>query len=213
MIEVIKTTNVCKKAPDKFLTKEKWWKLRDSLVDWKDLPPAKRGGTYKYPDKINALYQLAKRYKPKVIIETGFLSGHSACTMLNGSPDSTLYTFDVCRYNEHKAHEVLSKHFDIHLIEGDSMKTLPKWLEQKINFQFAFIDGNHEAPFVKSDVGRAMAHIDVGGIIIVDDVRIGHIKNTAKQCGMVDERMGKKHPWQLFHINFNNPMLVNRRCK
>ena len=194
-------------------TKQRWWKLRDSLIGWDELPKPRRGGTYKYPEKINALYQLAKRYKPKVIIETGFLSGHSACAMLNGSPESKLYTFDICNYEEHEARDVLKKHFDIDLIVGDSMKTLPKWLEQKINFQFAFLDGSHDANFVRSDAGRTMAHIDVGGLVIVDDVRIPHVMRAAKECGMVNKRMAWNHPWQLFHINFNNPMLVNRRVR
>lgn len=194
------------------LTKPKWWKLEKSLVGWKELPEPLRGGTYKYPEKINALYQLAKRYKPKVIIETGFLSGHSACAMLNGSPESTLYTFDVCWYNEHKAHRVLSKHFDIHLIEGDSKKTLPKWIEQGIDFQFAFIDGGHDIDTAKSDIGRTLANIDVGGLVIVDDVRLPHLKVVTQECGMATKRMGKGYKWGYFYINFENPMLINRRC-
>lgn len=159
---------------------------RESWLGWKDLPKHKEGNTGLYPKYQKYLINLIQDLNPKVILETGFNAGHSACCFLNGAPSAKMYTFDICRWGtEHPALEVLKQHFDIQLIEGDSRKTLPNFIQENsdITVDFIFIDGGHSGnvPFI--DIKESMSILNVGGIIFVDD---GNAPDVVKAISQID---------------------------
>lgn len=154
---------------------------RAEWLCWKDLPKHKEGNTGLYPKYQKYLINLIKEINPKVIIETGFNAGHSACCFLNGAPTAKMYTFDICRWGtEDAALKSLSTHFDIELIRGDSRKTLPEFIEKNkdVRAEFIFIDGGHSGDVPYLDIKYATELISIGGVIFIDDGQAPDVINA-----------------------------------
>tara|TARA_Y100000310_G_scaffold229068_1_gene231428 strand:+ start:1368 stop:2039 length:672 start_codon:yes stop_codon:yes gene_type:complete len=169
---------------------------------WNELPIANEGHTGKYVHYQEYLYNLIKELSPKNILEIGFNVGHSACCFLNSSPSAKMFTFDICqdfppeskernipelcvwigttdRELKIQAYNVLKSHFDITLIEGDSTKTVPDFLENNnIKFDFVFVDGWHEEPVPYIDMINTKGSVAPGGLLIVDDFGYPPVRNS-----------------------------------
>ena len=108
------------------------------------------------------------------IIEIGFNAGHSAEIFLENNKDLILISFDLGKHEyvntgkEYIDFKYPNRHT---LIFGDSIETLPKFIEENKDkkFDFIFIDGGHEYEIVKQDIENSfnLSHKDT--IIIVDD--------------------------------------------
>jgi len=178
------------------------------LKGYNELPEAIEGNTSHFPISYRTLFEFVKQHKPKTILEVGFNAGHSACCFLNASPDAAMYSFDVCQYGiEKEGLEVLQKYFNIQLIEGNSKDTLPKWLdENKILFDFIFIDGDHGYPTALSDINTSIPFLSQNGHIIVDDAEFEPVTNAIRDSNI----------WELdvsFLENSNKRIIVGTKTK
>ena len=97
---------------------------------------------------------------------------------------------------EHRANK-------IEYIEGDSVITVPKFIEDNQNligtFDFIHIDGGHDEEFIKNDFKYCDILIKKpGGIIIIDDTNMEHINNE------VDFYIKNNNYVELFFLDLSN---------
>ena len=163
---------------------------RKQWLGWNELPEPSAGNTGDYEEIQRFLFNLVKEHNPKNILEIGFNAGHSACCFLNASPKSKMYTFDICQHGtEKKAYEVLKGHFDINLIEGNSLDTIPLFFESNKDFKFdlVFIDGYHgfdktlNKMIPYEDIKNTIDYVNDGGLLIIDDYEIVDVAKSSKR--------------------------------
>lgn len=110
--------------------------------------------------------------KCNTILEIGCNACHSLLLMLYSNPDSVFYCFDICKrpYTIPIFKYMMSEFPNrINLIEGDSTKTLPKFIiDNNIKFDLFHIDGGHTAEILKSDLENCIKISD-NSIFIIDD--------------------------------------------
>ena len=101
-----------------------------------------------------------------------------------------MYTFDICQHGtEKKAYEVLKGHFDINLIEGNSLDTIPLFFESNKDskFDLVFIDGYHgfdktlNKMIPYEDIKNTIDYVDDGGLLIIDDYEIVDVAKSSKR--------------------------------
>lgn len=155
-------------------------------LGWKDLPKTQEGRCNDV--FLENIYNMLKLIKPKNILEIGFNGGHSACCFLNSNPLAKMYTFDICRWGiEEKAESVLKNYFDIDLIKGNSVYTVPEFLSKtNLFFDLIFIDGCHDYDVVLSDIKNTMSFLNSDGLMIIDDLHMGGVYKALNDSGLCD---------------------------
>lgn len=153
------------------------------------------------------------------ICEIGFNAGHSSILILEGQNNNTLnYTiFDI---GEHKYMKPCFnyikqnyKNANIELIEGNSIETIPEWIEINKNkigtYSLIHIDGGHSFECIENDMKNADILIMKEGIIIIDDTNIDYIYNC------VDYYINNRNYEELFLIeidkNYNIPHRIIKK--
>ena len=136
-----------------------------------------------YSKQLN-LFWCGKQALTK-ICEIGFNAGHSSMLMLLGR-DKTPLDFTVFDIGDHAYMEPCFKyiksqfsHVNFEYIEGDSLLTMPKWIEANQpligTYDVVHIDGGHSVECIVSDMKNADILLKKGGILIVDDTHYVHI--------------------------------------
>ena len=131
----------------------------DAIVE--RLPQSREG--FITPDQADFLYHFVLLTRPRIVAETGFHVGHSACVILKAMErygGGTLISFDIARYEETtQAAEMVKGRFEgFHLIAGDSKETLAGTLGQILSsnpgatLDFAIVDGGHDIDTARSDM-------------------------------------------------------------
>ena len=113
------------------------------------------------------------------ICEIGFNAGHSTMLLLLGRNTTSLdFTiFDIGHHNYTKPCIEYIKnnfsHINFEYIEGDSIKTMPKWINNNKNLIWTYdvvhVDGGHMDECISNDMKNADLLVRNNGIIIIDD--------------------------------------------
>ena len=113
------------------------------------------------------------------ICEIGFNAGHSTMLLLLGRNTTPLdFTiFDIGHHNYTKPCLEYIKnnfsHINFEYIEGDSIKTMPKWINNNKNLIWTYdvvhVDGGHMDECISNDMKNADLLVRNNGIIIIDD--------------------------------------------
>ena len=135
--------------------------------------------------RINFVTLLKERYVKKML-EIGFNAGHSASIFLHMLPkDSVFIPFDLCEHPyTNQCHDYLKSKFPQlkPLVEGDSMKTLPQFINENpsevATYDVIHVDGGHSQEVCVSDLNGAHILLKPGGVLILDDVFMEEIRAT-----------------------------------
>lgn len=121
------------------------------------------------------------------ICEIGFNAGHSSMLMLLGRDkkplDFTIFDIGHHSYTKPCLKYIESKfqHINFEYIEGDSILTMPKWIETNKkyigSYDVVHVDGGHSEHCISNDMKNADIFVKKGGIVIVDDTNMDHINN------------------------------------
>ncbi len=142
------------------------------------LPETPEG--YITPAQAEFLYAFIRLTQPRVVAETGFNAGHSACVILRAMETyggGTLLSFDIGKHEAtHKAAEIVkAKYPQFHLILGDTKQTLAPTLAQAISsnddatLDLAIVDGGHDTDTARMDLLIFEAILRPGGYLWLDD--------------------------------------------
>jgi hypothetical protein len=147
--------------------------------------------------QYNLYYLGCKSYNN--ICEIGFNAGHSAFLLLLGNTSENI-TFTIFDINHHeytnKCYDYIKNKFknvEFEFIEGDSVKTIPDFLEKNKSyeiFDLIHVDGGHDINIIKNDFANSIKLLKKNGIIIIDDVQKAHINdyvNTYISTGIFEE--------------------------
>jgi hypothetical protein len=121
------------------------------------------------------------------ICEIGFNAGHSSILILEGQENKN-FNFTIFDINFHPYMKPCFnyikdkyKNANINLIEGNSIETIPEWINNNNNsigtFLLIHIDGGHTKECIENDMKNADILIDINGIIIIDDTDYNYINN------------------------------------
>jgi hypothetical protein len=131
------------------------------------------GHSQNVPPQVEDLIKITNQPNIRVM-EIGFNAGHSADVFLKSNPSLTLTSFDI---GIHDYVETAKGYIDAvypgrhTLILGDSLQTVPKYLENNkgTKFDVIFIDGDHTYEVAKADMENCfrLAHKDT--VVILDD--------------------------------------------
>lgn len=119
------------------------------------------------------------------ICEIGFNAGHSSMLMLLGR-DQTPLEFTIFDIGHHLYTkpcltyiESQFQHVKFEYIEGDSIVTMPKWIETHKEYigtyDVVHVDGGHSEECIFNDMKNTDLLVKKGGIVIIDDTNCGHI--------------------------------------
>lgn len=115
------------------------------------------------------LYHLAKKIKPRIVIELGTWKGDSTCRLAYGAPEAKVLTIDIGALPE--AYEKTKKFKNIEMVKGD---TLDESIIEYIpgNIDILFIDTIHDYEQAMAEYIAYSPKVRKGGVIMCDDVSI-----------------------------------------
>jgi len=124
--------------------------------------------------------EILTELKPKTILEIGWASGRSCVTSLIAANPDKMVTVDwnldyITNARTHS--EIFKRDFkNWSVVEGDSTKILTsEFLNTEFpnGIDFIFVDGCHDYECAKLDCENSYKHLNVGGVMIVDDFMSG----------------------------------------
>lgn len=126
-------------------------------------------------DKVlAAMVKHTSRMNVQHSVETG--SGKTTLLLSNISKNHTVFSIDFGDSIGVVRRSPLFNPSTTFFVEGPTQKTVPPYVfEHKL--QFVLIDGPHGYPFPEIEYYFLYPHIDVGGILVVDDVHLPTINN------------------------------------
>jgi predicted O-methyltransferase YrrM len=177
------------------LKESEWWQFDRKLVDEVAFPVGDR-----YPQEIFDRYfsiygGLVKKWKPKRVLEIGVRYGYTAIVMWEAAgasgqdeyeyigiddesyPPAPGVTVGSCtKANENFAIKGCEK--ECHAFRWNSFDGIPAKFG---TFDVVHIDGNHDKIGVLNDLGHCWPILNVGGIIILDDLQMPPIKDAVDE--------------------------------
>ncbi|MBL4716223.1 MAG: SAM-dependent methyltransferase [Bacteroidetes bacterium] len=118
------------------------------------------------------LFQLAKHFKPKTIIELGTSLGLSTAYLALSDKDYKVLTLDGCPQTA----AIAKQNFEslemknVELIVGDFDKTLEEVISKLISVDLAFFDGNHAKEPTLNYFEQCLSKVNEHSLFIFDDI-------------------------------------------
>ena len=152
--------------------------INRNLIDGIALPVGDRYGDEVFDNYLDWYAGIAKRYKPKRILEIGVRYGYCAISMMTGlhanrgAPNCEYLGLDDESY-----HPCLAR-------ANENFTAVVPWASARAihwntflhgvpsdcgMFQLAHVDGNHSYEGVKRDLAAVWPVVEVGGMIVLDD--------------------------------------------
>lgn len=143
----------------------------------------KNGEFWEYCDLITTLIASVNLIHPKNYLEIGVRRGRSICAVASSAPKVNIYAFDIwiSEYagNSNPGPEFIIRELKkflynkpVTFVNGNSHETLPHFFSEypEIKFDLITIDGDHTEKGALLDLRDVLPHLNVGGIILFDDI-------------------------------------------
>lgn len=147
--------------------------------------------------RYNFIHDAVRRKQPKAIAEIGTWSGQRALAMLNLSPKSKYYGFDLfedatkevdalefnkkAHYRMQDVYERLTG-FDVVLTKGNTRETLKTFNEP---VDFVWLDGGHSVETIRSDWENIKRCLTPDAWVFFDDYFSGGIDTSRIGCNEI----------------------------
>lgn len=141
------------------------------------------GVHWRYADLLTTLWAAATLSAPWSYLEVGVRTGRSAAIVGAAMPECAIYGFDLwpeaydgaANPGPEFAREQLragGHTGEVELIQGDSRKTLPAFLQAhpELYFDLITVDGAKSTEIWASDLAAVLPRLKVGGILVSDDI-------------------------------------------
>lgn len=155
---------------------------------------------------IYLYWKVCEYFKPKSVLEIGFLQGLSFGLFFESTDDDTLYVSVEYNYRAKHTFDQLFKNHpkltNIKFIEINSMD-----LDLTEKFDFMHVDGNHTYEYALNDIQKCLQMAHNNSIICVDDIGIPDVEKAIQeqllgQNGFVPFLMGDREIF--FHHESHN---------
>lgn len=114
-----------------------------------------------------SLYNIAKKFQPKTMLEIGCMWGVSALAFLTAT-EGHLTSVDLSEWThapeELKANGLLDRWRFINASSEQYWKTHDE------KFDLVYIDGDHSYEYALNDISEGWQRISKGGVLVIDDV-------------------------------------------
>ena len=124
-------------------------------------------------DKKLMLFTLTIMTNAKLVYETGFNVGGSACSFAEALKQTggKYVGFEIAERRRPVFEEFLRRYPGHEIVMGDSASTLPqRWEATHEQPDVFFVDGDHRAQAAIGDIKHALNIVRPGGMIMIDDV-------------------------------------------
>lgn len=129
--------------------------------------------------KYSILYQhLCSLTPAQTVIELGTCLGLNTC-YLGEITQGKLYSFEGADVFIDLVKKNLKSYKNIQLISGDISKTLPIFLENSPQIDFAFLDANHTYEHTMSYFNQIMERVHKESIVVIGDIHWSRVMNQA----------------------------------
>ncbi len=144
----------------------------------KQLPEGGEG--YLTADQAEFLWAFIRLTRPKIVAETGFNAGHSACVIMRAMETyggGVLLSYDIGQHDvmQKGAEIVKSRYENFHLVQGDTKQTLATSLALTLSsnndatLDLAIVDGGHDVETARHDLMVLESVLKPGGYLWLDD--------------------------------------------
>jgi hypothetical protein len=166
----------------------------------------KFGGWISDTDKDRLIQLLCTHFNPEEkysVAEIGIFQGGDALIILHALPNCHFHALDnwlggpaspgFANIREGFVHAIKSTNTEnrVTIHDGDSLKTAPNW---DIELDLCIVDGNHDEPYVTSDITNMSKWVKVGGYLLVDDYDMLQVKSA------VDKLLLNNSNWQKIEV-------------
>lgn len=118
------------------------------------------------------LYRITKYYTPSITVELGTSFGITTAYLASGNSNATIYTLEgavsIASLAQQQFEDLCLK--NVHLLQGNFDKTLPKLFSLIQRIDFAFIDGNHRKEPTLEYFEKLLNLSSSSTLIILDDI-------------------------------------------
>jgi len=167
-------------------------------------------------DALAAFKHVQDTICPKTILEIGFHVGHSTTYMLEIMPQSTVHAVGVAegllsikRFARESLNKVYGDRFECEIRNSTHVKEL----FGHVDFDFAFVDGNHSEVAATRDIGKC---IDMKiPYLLIDNCEQEQVVRSIDKYPQLDfiegflynstwKNVSKTLEQRLYHVRFNN---------
>jgi len=153
---------------------------------------------------LRFMYLCVKEYSPASVVELGVYAGTCTGHMAMANPKIPIIGVD--REFKPEAYEIRKRFPNIHLIEGDTVESMPtvKWLLEYTSIGMIFLDSTHDGITARNELEAYRPLFADECIVAVDDL-LGPVHLMEKM-----QEFWKTLPDEKIELNFLHPIPDDR---
>jgi predicted O-methyltransferase YrrM len=171
------------------------WNSRNEILLWQIKPRTEK-----------KIFNLARKHKPKIILELGTSAGFSTLILRKAVPEALIHTVECVPYRLALAKESFfkTKTKNVVLHEDKILNVLRNWSLKGVDFVFLDADKEHYELYIK----LILPFLSKNAVIVADNI----LDNPSKTKKFIDFMMALKN-FKTKIFKLDNGVLVSERIK